>query len=197
MNDIRYNPVTVPEALNTVDTLVRLLDQVKAKGAPVAIDTFGGLAQDFKVSVRYHQDESAKIVISPLVWVFTYGTLKSDELRGDFIRAPRFNATLESTFEMHDTRNGFPALCGCDGTNKIHGELMQVTPSELHELDQIEGTEVNLFERRLARVHMGGTTESVYAWVYIGVAPGLFKDSVVIESGRWDGEKALPKVDKE
>lgn len=204
MNNIQYSPITVPNELNSVGLLKSVIGQA-FDGLEVVIDTLDdGHVSDIRLSISTNPRDKNRLVIAPLAWVFTYGTLKSDELRGDTMPLQRLSATLVAEYDLHDTRYGFPALKPHEipdeeggAIQPVRGELFQVTPTQLRMLDKIESTDTGLYERRKETVRIEGTGEHVKAWVYIGVDPKLFKDSVVLNSGKWDGEKALPRPDKE
>lgn len=72
--------------------------------------------------------------------VFVYGTLRRGELRagvmeggGEFL-----GPAVASGFALYDL-GSFPAMVATDEAAAVHGELWQVTPGTLEQLDRIEG----------------------------------------------------------
>ena len=95
---------------------------------------------------------------SPLVKVFSYGTIKYK-----FPMREKVSATLEGKYQL-DYSDMFPRIKEYQENNSIPGILLFITPQEFKEIDTYEGYP-DLYQRKIVEVILD-TGEVVQAWMY-------------------------------
>lgn len=108
--------------------------------------------------------------------LFVYGTLKQGDVRAYLLEGQRFlgEACAEPAYRLFNTGD-YPALVeaaplGLEGTSII-GELWAVDQACLTRLDEEEGVEEGLYERRL--IQLVDQTDSVQSYFYLPSVAGM------------------------
>ena len=110
--------------------------------------------------------------------VFVYGTLMRGERAERLMPQERFvgeAVTTKASFEMRNYHGLFPAVFP-DGKERIKGEVYEVSPDELRELEDYEG---DLYKRQTVETTRGPCD------VFIANTSRLYEDSTPIEGGDW------------
>jgi gamma-glutamylcyclotransferase (GGCT)/AIG2-like uncharacterized protein YtfP len=118
--------------------------------------------------------------------LFVYGTLMRGGPRAAVVSGQLFvgEARTRQGYALYDL-GPYPALVRHDGAGPVHGELLSVTTSLRHSLDQLEGAP-DLY--RLEEVTLEGIAAPAYSYFYQRDPGG----ATPIESGRWDNGRAAP-----
>jgi len=106
--------------------------------------------------------------------LFVYGTLKRGGENHRLLAGQRFVAEARTVaeFKLYQLE-GYPGLVPVfAGGNRIEGELWEVGPASLEELDRFEGTDVGLFARRRIPLDRPHESESVEGYLYLGEIAG-------------------------
>lgn len=112
--------------------------------------------------------------------LFVYGTLKRGGCRHGVLAGQpyRGEARTRPSYALYHL-GAYPGLRHAEAGQVVRGELYEVSPSRLAELDRVEGAP-DWFD--LAPVELDGVDAPVWAYYYQGDAGGRER----IESGTWD-----------
>jgi gamma-glutamylcyclotransferase (GGCT)/AIG2-like uncharacterized protein YtfP len=99
-------------------------------------------------------------------YIFVYGTLKRGQaLHHRLNQKPLFNTTI-SGFDMYTHPNiWYPALT--KGTRSVIGEVYEVTPLKLKEIDEVEGVSTGLYVRESVEIIHPRTYVKMKVYVYL------------------------------
>jgi gamma-glutamylcyclotransferase (GGCT)/AIG2-like uncharacterized protein YtfP len=99
-------------------------------------------------------------------YIFVYGSLKRGQvLHHRLNQKPLFKTTL-SGFDLYTHPNiWYPALV--KGTRSIIGEVYEVSPLKLKEIDEVEGISTGLYQRETVLITHPTTYASMSVYVYL------------------------------
>ena len=107
--------------------------------------------------------------------VFVYGTLKRGDIRSGLLKNEKFlgEAVTVAAYRMVDC-GSYPGLVEAtqDGL-AIEGEFYNVSLSCLARLDEEEGVDIGLYERRLVQLQPPFAEQNAEAYFYLGDCDGL------------------------
>ncbi|MBX3440108.1 MAG: gamma-glutamylcyclotransferase [Planctomycetaceae bacterium] len=106
-------------------------------------------------------------------FVFVYGTLMRGGCRAHALGDEHFLGTARTApcYRLFDCGE-YPGLVP-NGNRSIVGELWEVSARCLEQLDQIEGVDEGLYERRPIQLQPPGTEHPVEAYFYLMPTTGL------------------------
>ena len=101
--------------------------------------------------------------------LFIYGTLKHGQIRAGAMNGQRFlgNAMTTPKYRMFDCGE-YPALVETDDGKSIEGELWEVDSACLDVLDELEGTNIDLFQRGTVELQRPHDNDQAVAYFYQG-----------------------------
>ena len=101
--------------------------------------------------------------------LFIYGTLKRGQSRADAVNGQRFlgNAQTAPKYRMFDCGE-YPGLVEAYDGVSIEGELWDVDQVCLNVLDELEGTNINLFQRGTVVLRPPHENDQAVAYFYRG-----------------------------
>lgn len=107
-------------------------------------------------------------------YVFVYGTLKRGFCRDHYMRNARFvdQARTESGYLLFDVGE-YPAMIRHETGERIHGELYEVEPEMWSVLDEVEGVDVDLYERTRVQLEPPYDQLPVQTYLYLRSITGL------------------------
>ncbi|MEW4528969.1 gamma-glutamylcyclotransferase family protein [Maioricimonas sp. JC845] len=123
--------------------------------------------------------------------VFVYGTLMRGDCRHRVLAGQEFlgEARTEGRYRMFDV-GSYPGLVESTDGLAIEGEVYRVDNDCLRVLDQVEGVELGLYERRRIALQAPFGTAPVEAYFYLRNTHGL-KDC----GSRWHGGSRMQQWD--
>lgn len=124
--------------------------------------------------------------------VFVYGTLRQHEANSPLLQEAKcFARQAWTKGRLYDTGFGFPAMA-TNSTEKVYGEVYEVTTHQLHRLDLLEGYNgkeaSNHYERIMQTVHTDFGSVEAYVYVYL---PHQVTDLQPIPFGDWKCHRFL------
>ncbi len=102
-------------------------------------------------------------------YLFVYGTLKKGKARHEILEehnAEFVDYAILEGYDMYDT-GYYPAIAIVKGKGIIHGEVYLVSDELIEILDAIEGTNYNLFNRKVVPVTLVTKKIKLYVFVYV------------------------------
>jgi gamma-glutamylcyclotransferase (GGCT)/AIG2-like uncharacterized protein YtfP len=107
--------------------------------------------------------------------IFVYGTLKRGDVRSENLRSQRFIAAARTRPEYRMVDCGdYPGLVEVETDGReIEGELYDVTPECLLELDDVEGVDEGLYARRMIRLQPPFDATLAEAYFYLPSIAGM------------------------
>jgi gamma-glutamylcyclotransferase (GGCT)/AIG2-like uncharacterized protein YtfP len=105
------------------------------------------------------------------ILVFVYGTLRQYEQNEHLLRGAKCIARhCWTSGILYDTGKGYPAMC-CDTSQRVYGELYEITYEQLQKLDVLEGykgeNKSNLYDRIIQSVFTGLIRyDNVFVYIY-------------------------------
>ncbi|MGM0876617.1 MAG: gamma-glutamylcyclotransferase [Bacillota bacterium] len=112
-----------------------------------------------------------RLSIKGEILVFVYGTLRQHEHNCHLMEGAKCYSKQSWTHGiLYDTRNGYPAM-GCDDSQRVYGELYEITKEQLQQLDSLEGhiglNTKNHYQRIVQTVFTDQRSyENVFVYVY-------------------------------
>jgi gamma-glutamylaminecyclotransferase len=109
------------------------------------------------------------VIPSKVHRLFVYGTLMRGFCRHGFLKGQTFVQTAMTRPKYRLINLGdYPGLVEtADQGRQIHGEVWEVSEDALAILDEVEGTDAGLYERRHVNLE-GWDSDSVEAYFYLG-----------------------------
>lgn len=108
------------------------------------------------------------------VHLFVYGTLMRGECRQRHLAGEEFVGAAETSphYRLYDVGE-YPALVAADPGVSIAGELWLVTDDTLRNLDDVEGVDEGLYERRVIWLQPPYDRLRAVTYVYLPSVAGL------------------------
>ena len=99
-------------------------------------------------------------------FIFVYGTIKRGQiLHHRLNQKPLFKTTING-FDLYTHPNiWYPALT--KGSRSIIGEVYEITPLKLKEMDEIEGVSTGLYRREIVQITHPKTYAKMDVYVYL------------------------------
>jgi gamma-glutamylcyclotransferase (GGCT)/AIG2-like uncharacterized protein YtfP len=124
--------------------------------------------------------------------VFVYGTLRKYQKYHYLLEHATPIAEQAWTYgKLYDTGRGYPAMV-IDDSNRVYGEIYEITADQLRELDQLEGyrgeDKRNEYERVIRTVYTDSDRHQAFVYVYDSLTESQMK---LIPLGDWKCEQLI------
>ncbi len=118
--------------------------------------------------------------------VFVYGTLQQENTNYSLLQESTClgRGTLHD-LALYDVNPWYPGAVRCPG-KKVLGEVYEVSPAVLSQLDLLENNGV-LYQREMMPVVLEPSGEKVEAWVYLWLGNVTEKKEVPLHRQPWKG----------